>query len=55
MEEKGVQKRNGLRSFYVLQSAHSWFACVYSQIATQTYVTPKHTVIETDLSGMCSL
>jgi len=30
--------------FHVLQSAHSCFACVYSQVATTTYVTPKHIV-----------
>ena len=37
--------------FYVLRSAHSWYACVNSQIATQTNVAPNHIVTEADLSG----
>jgi len=33
----------------------SYFASVYSQIATKPYVTPKHIVTEADISGMFSL
>ena len=33
----------------------SYFASVYSQIATKPYVTPKQIVTEADLSSMFSL
>ena len=45
--------RNG--QLYVLRSAHSCFACVYSQIATKNSVTPKHIATELGLSGMLSV